>query len=167
MIIRASVFPAWPRTAASFALLSLGVLLSGCADIGENVSTAFADPAKYELYDCKQLETERKTLANRAAELQALMAKAETGVAGSVVSELAYRNDYVAVRGQTHFAEEAWRKNRCHESPPAPLSDAKPGPPGKPAGRAKPAQQSSSAQQSKPAQQAKPATSSKSGAGTY
>ena len=160
MIIRASVFPAWPRTAASFVLLSLGLLLSGCADIGENVSTAFADPAKYELYDCKQLETERKTLANRAAELQGLMAKAETGVAGSVVSELAYRNDYVAVRGQTHFAEEAWRKNRCHESPPAPpAADAKPGPPGKAAGRAKPA---------KPAQLVKPATtSSKSGAGTY
>ena len=160
MIIRASVFPAWPRTTASFALLSLGLLLSGCADIGENVSTAFADPAKYELYDCKQLETERKTLANRAAELQGLMAKAETGVAGSVVSELAYRNDYVAVRGQTHFAEEAWRKNRCHESPPAPpAADAKPGPPGKAAGRAKPA---------KPAQLVKPATtSSKSGAATY
>jgi len=160
MIIRASVFPAWPRTAASFALLSLGLPLSGCADIGENVSTAFADPAKYELYDCKQLETERKTLANRAAELQGLMAKAETGVAGSVVSELAYRNDYVAVRGQTHFAEEAWRKNRCHESPPAPpAADAKLGPPGKAAGRAKPA---------KPAQLVKPATtSSKSGPGTY
>jgi len=160
MIIRASVFPAWPRTAASLALLSLGLLLSGCADMSENVSTAFADPAKYELYDCKQLETERKTLANRSAELQGLMAKAETGVAGSVVSELAYRNDYVAVRGQAHFAEEAWRKNRCHESPPAP-AEAKPGPPGKPAGRLKPAQQS------KPAQLVKPATSSKSGAGTY
>jgi hypothetical protein len=161
MIIRASVVPAWPRMVAAFALLSLGLLLSGCADIGENVSTAFADPAKYDLYDCKQLETERKTLANRAAELQGLMAKAETGVAGSVVSELAYRNDYVAVRGQTHFAEEAWRKNRCHEAPPAPAADAKSGPPGKSTGRGKPAQQS------KPAQLVKPATSSKSGAGTY
>jgi hypothetical protein len=161
MIIRASVIPAWPRTAASFALFSLSLLLSGCADMSENVSTAFADPAKYELYDCKQLETERKNLAKRSAELQGLMAKAETGVAGSVVSELAYRNDYVAVRGQAHFAEEAWRKNRCHESPPDPAADANPGPPGKPAGRLKPAQQS------KPAQLVKPATSSKSGAGAY
>jgi hypothetical protein len=153
MIIRASVVPAWPHTAATFALFSLGLLLSGCADMSENVSTAFADPAKYELYDCKQLETERKTLANRAAELQGLMAKAETGVAGSVVSELAYRNDYVAVRGQAHFAEEAWRKNRCHESPPAPAADAKPGPPVKPAGR------------QKPVQPVKPVASSKSGTG--
>jgi hypothetical protein len=157
MIIRASVIPAWPHTAAAFALLSLGLLLSGCADMSDNINAAFADPAKYDLYDCKQLETERKTLSNRAAELQGLMAKAETGFAGPVVSELAYRNDYVAVRGQAHFAEEAWRKNKCHDSPPEPAADAKAGPPAKPTGRAK------SAQQSKPAQLVRPATSSKSG----
>ncbi len=45
------------------------------------------------------------------------MAKAETGVAGPVVSELAYRNDYVTLRGQSHFADEAWRKNNCRETP--------------------------------------------------
>ena len=100
--------------------LALGLLLSACADMGDNFSAAFADPAKYELYDCKQLETERKSLANRSAELQGLMAKAQTGVGGSVVAELAYRNDYIAVRGQSKFAEEAWQKNRCHESAPEP-----------------------------------------------
>ena len=30
------------------------------------MSPAFADPAKYDLYDCKQLEAERKSLANAA-----------------------------------------------------------------------------------------------------
>ena len=79
------------------------------------MTPAFADPAKYELYDCKQLEAERKTLANRAAELQGLMAKAETGVGGSVVAEFAYRNDYISVRGQAKLADEAWRQNRCRE----------------------------------------------------
>ena len=43
------------------------------------------------------------------------MAKAETGAAGTVVAELAYRNDYIALRGQAKFAEEAWQKNRCEE----------------------------------------------------
>jgi hypothetical protein len=135
MIIRASVFQAsshashvWPRAAAGFVLLSLGFSLTGCADMGEGVSQAFADPAKFELYDCKQLETERKTLANRTAELQGLMAKADTGFAGPVVAELAYRNEYVAVRGQSHFADEAWQKSKCHETPPAPVAaPAKPG----------------------------------------
>jgi hypothetical protein len=51
------------------------------------------------------------------------MAKAETGVAGPVVAELAYRNEYVSVRGQARFAEEAWEKNKCASAPapPAPL----------------------------------------------
>ncbi len=107
------------RAASVAAMLAFGVGLSGCADMGDTLSTAFADPAKYELYDCKQLETERKTLTTRSAELQGLMAKADTGLAGPVVAELAYRNEYVSVRGQARFAEEAWQRNKCHPSPPA------------------------------------------------
>jgi hypothetical protein len=106
------------RPAARLALLALGAGLSGCAGMSDTVAPAFADPAKYDLYDCKQLEPERKSLANRSAELQGLMAKAETGVAGPVVAELAYRNEYIAVRGQSKLAEEAWQKSRCQESKP-------------------------------------------------
>lgn len=100
------------------ALLVCGAALGGCAGVGDTISPAFADPGKYELYDCKQLETERKALAARITDLQKLMDKAETGVGGAVVSELAYRNEYVAVRGQQHFADEAWRKSKCQEAPP-------------------------------------------------
>ena len=103
---------------AALALLALGAGLSGCAGMSDTVAPAFADPAKYDLYDCKQLETERRSLATRTAELQGLMTKAETGVAGPVVAELAYRNDYIALRGQSKLADEAWQKNRCHESKP-------------------------------------------------
>jgi hypothetical protein len=106
------------RTALALALLLLGAALSGCAEMSDSMTWAFADPAKYDLYECKQLEPERKVLATRSAELQGLMAKAETGVAGPVVAELAYRNEYIAVRGQSKLAEEAWRKNRCHEAKP-------------------------------------------------
>src|SRR3954452_7780139 len=112
----ASIVPALPRAAAVLVPLLLGFALSGCADMGDSMSAAFADPAKYDLYDCKQLETERKSLANRAAELQGLMAKAETGVAGAMVAELAYRNEYVSIRGQAKFADDAWQRNKCHAS---------------------------------------------------
>lgn len=101
------------RAAAAAALLALGVGLSGCANMGDTMVSAFADPAKYEFFDCKQLEAERKSLTARGADLQRLMAKAETGVAGSVVSELAYRNDYIAVRGQAKLADETWQRNKC------------------------------------------------------
>jgi hypothetical protein len=140
MIVSGSVVKALPRAVAALSMLALGAALSGCADMSDGMTTAFADPAKYELYDCKQLESERKALANRAAELQGLMAKAETGVAGPVVAELAYRNDYISVRGQMKFADEAWRKNRCREgavsSTPAPpvRPDFKPVPPSRSGG---------------------------------
>jgi hypothetical protein len=110
------------------ALLAAGFALSGCAGLSETVAPAFADPAKYELYDCKQIEAERKSLANRTADLQRLMDKAQTGAGGAVVSELAYRNDYVAVRGQAQLADDAWRRNKCRETPPEATPAAAPAP---------------------------------------
>jgi hypothetical protein len=114
----------WPRAARALALLGLCIGLNGCADMSDSMTSAFADPAKYDLYECKQLEVERKNLATRSAELQGLMAKAETGVAGPVMAELAYRNDYISVRGQTKLAEEAWQRNRCQVSAPAAAASA-------------------------------------------
>jgi hypothetical protein len=117
MIARIAASRSSPRAAALLALLALGIEaglgLGGCADMSDSLTVAFADPAKYDLYECKQLEAERGRLATRSAELQGLMAKADTGVAGPLVAELAYRNEYVAVRGQTRLADEAWGRNKC------------------------------------------------------
>jgi hypothetical protein len=107
-----------PRALALALLLAFGMGLSGCADMSDTMTSAFADPAKYDLYDCKQLETERKGLAARSAELQGLINKAQAGAAGPVVAEIAYRNEYIAVRGQARNAEEAWQRNKCRETPP-------------------------------------------------
>lgn len=146
-----------PRVAAAGAVVALALTLSGCADMGgDSWTTAFADPAAYELYDCKQLEPVRKNLAARQAELQGLMAKAQTGTGGAVVSELAYRNDYISVRGQARLADEAWRKNNCHETPPpTPVAIASPTPNAK------------SAPNAKRAPKVKPASPSQSGSATY
>ena len=135
MIVRVPNRQPLRRAAAAAALLVLGIGLSGCANMSDGMTSAFADPAKYQLYDCKQLETERSSLATRIADVRRLMAKAETGVAGSVVSELAYRNDYIALRGQAKNVEEAWERNKCvaaapagpavPESSPAPVASGK------------------------------------------
>jgi hypothetical protein len=119
MIVSPACLRAPSHTLAGLVLLALGALLSGCADMSDGMTSAFADPSKYSLYDCKQLETERKNLAIKMAELQGLMNKAQSGVAGPVVAEVAYRNDYIALRGQKKNADEAWELNKCHDSPPA------------------------------------------------
>jgi hypothetical protein len=108
-----------PRVVAFGCAAGFGLALSGCSSMPETMTLAFADPAKYELYDCKQLEAERKKLATRAAELKGLMDKAQAGVAGPVVAEMAYSNEYVAVRGQASNAEDAWRRGKCRETPPS------------------------------------------------
>jgi hypothetical protein len=113
--------------ALAVALFAAAVGLGGCAGLGDGfASGAFVDPAKYELYDCKQLEAERKSLAARTAELQRLMNKADTGVAGPVVAEVAYRNDYITVRASAKLADEEWRKNKCVETAPAAAAPAAP-----------------------------------------
>jgi hypothetical protein len=51
-----------------------------------------------------------------------------------VVGELAYRNDYIAVRGQAKLVEEMWQRNRCVATTPTaaiPLQTPAPPPPAK------------------------------------
>lgn len=100
-------------------LLALACGLGGCAGVGDSfASSAFVDPAKYDMYDCKQLEAERKGLAARTAELQGLIDKAQTGTGGAVVSELVYRNDYISARASSKLAEENWRSSKCAAATP-------------------------------------------------
>jgi hypothetical protein len=117
--------------------IGLSVCLSGCADMSDTAMSAFADPAKYDMYDCKQLQDARKSLAVRAAELQGLMAKADTGVAGPIVAEVAYRNDYISTRASSKLADEVWRRNNCVEVPDKPAAPAAPVPVVAPRGHGK------------------------------
>jgi hypothetical protein len=119
MLASPARFRAPLQALAGAVLLVCGTLLSGCADMSDGMTSAFADPAKYNLYDCKQLEAERKNLSVRLAELQGLISKAQDGFAGPAIAEIAYRNDYIAIRGQKKNADEAWALNKCRESPPA------------------------------------------------
>jgi hypothetical protein len=123
-------------TAAALLALGagLGATLGGCANVGDSfASAAFVDPAKYEQFDCRQLEAERKALATRTAELQGLIAKAETGVGGSVVGELAYRNDYISARASSKLADETWQQNKCVAGSPAAATPAPASAPAQPA----------------------------------
>ena len=118
MLASPARFSAPLQVFAGMVLLACGTLLSGCADMSDGMTSAFADPARYNLYNCKQLEAERKNLSTRMAELQGLMSKAQDGFAGPAIAEIAYRNDYIAYRGQKKNADEAWALNKCRDTPP-------------------------------------------------
>lgn len=112
------------RAISIVVLMASGVSVAGCAGVGDSaLSGAFVDPAKYELYDCKQLEAERKSLEARTTQLQGYIDKAQTGTAGTVVGEMAYRNDYISTRASLKLANEAWERGKCVATPaPAPAA---------------------------------------------
>ncbi|MBB5051939.1 hypothetical protein HNQ36_001893 [Afipia massiliensis] len=116
--------------AAGLRLAVLGALaigLGACASGGESPfgSSVFVDPSKYDLYNCQQLATARKTTNDRVVELEGLMAKAETGAGGALVSGLAYQTDYRAQRAQRDAIDEKLARNNCSaELAPPPAAAA-------------------------------------------
>ena len=107
-------------------LCALAVTLGGCAT-GGVTSSIFVDPSKYDLYDCKQLATARVSVDARVVQLEGLITKAETGVAGGLVSGLAYQADYSAARAQRDLIDQKLATNNCVAERP-PVVDA-PAPP--------------------------------------
>ena len=116
------------RTSQLAMLCFVAVALGGCATGGVS-SSIFVDPSKYDLYDCKQLATERVAVDARVVQLEGLIAKAETGVAGGLVSGLAYQSDYSAARAQRDLIDQKRASNNCSAEPP-PVITA-PAPPAK------------------------------------
>ena len=99
-------------------LCTVAATLGGCAT-GGVTSSLFVDPSRYDLYDCKQLATERATVDTRVVQLEGLIAKAETGVAGGLVSGLAYQGDYAQARAQRDLIDQKRASNNCSaEAPP-------------------------------------------------
>ena len=131
------------KTVADFFAVAVAVAaamaLSGCATPVVDESTFFANPARYSMYDCKQLAPVRLSAVKRIEELQGLMTKAETGVGGSIIAEMAYRPDYVSAQATLKLANAEWQRNRCDtEVQAADPSFARPSPGVEPiAGRSK------------------------------
>lgn len=103
---------------------ALAAILGGCASGAS--SSAFVDPSKYDLYDCRQLATARAASNSRVIELEGLMAKAETGVAGGLVSGLAYQTDYLSARAQRDLIDEKFAASNCSAELAAPAAPASP-----------------------------------------
>lgn len=125
--------PARRQRISSLRLAVLGALaigLGACASGGESPfgSSVFVDPARYDLYDCQQLATARKSTNDRVVELEGLMAKAETGAGGTLVSGLAYQTDYRAQRAQRDAIDAKLARHNCSAelAPPPAAAPAAP-----------------------------------------
>ncbi len=107
---------------------AMAIGLGACASGGDSGfgSSVFVDPSKYDLYNCQQLATARTASNNRVVELEGLMAKAESGAGGTLVSGLAYQTDYRAERAQRDAIDQKMARNNCSAEVAAPSAPAAP-----------------------------------------
>jgi hypothetical protein len=91
----------------------LAGLLGGCGMSNEELGRFVADPAIYEVYTCDQLVAQDKKFADRLAELDVLMKKVEADTAGSLVNAVAYKPEYISVRGSLDQLRRVEAEKKC------------------------------------------------------
>ena len=100
------------RVAPSLAL-AVSTLLAACTSALESQLTVFADPAKYDYFNCDQLATQRTARKAREEELKSLMEKAERSTGGAFVNVIAYKGDYTEVQEDLKLIERTARAKKC------------------------------------------------------
>lgn len=118
------------RLAAPALFVALALPLAGCETTGDLMSAALAKPGQYELYNCNDLKTTATSIVLRERQLDALMAKAERGPVGSVISATTYQPEYVTLRGQMSQLRSMAAEKHCGFDP-ANVLNAQPSPPAK------------------------------------
>jgi len=119
------------------AMLGVAMLLGGImagvmasavparAQVDMDRSKFYADPSKYTLYGCPNIAQVRPVIVDKLAQLEALIAKAESSPGGTFIAELTYRDEYKANQGDLHNLDARARELNC---PPPQPSRAAPTP---------------------------------------
>jgi hypothetical protein len=93
------------------AAIALALNAAGCSAMSE--STALANPGKFDLYTCNDIETTAKATRAQEQELRDLMVRAERGPAGGMVSAMAYRTDHMRARADLKLLADAAARKNC------------------------------------------------------
>jgi hypothetical protein len=110
------------RRLASLGVILSVLLLAACAGSGDTETEArfLVAPGKYTLYNCMQIAEVAKTKSERQHELEGLMAKAGTSSSGQLVNAVAYRPEYVTLRGEMMDLRQAAVDKKCDFVPGEP-----------------------------------------------
>ncbi len=112
------ILSAMARLSRWTAACALGAALAGCASVGEETANAlFAAPGKFDGYTCRQIGDRARSASTRERELEEMMARAERGAGGALVSAVAYRSDHLQARAELKLlADTAGTKNCTAET---------------------------------------------------
>ena len=93
-------------------IAAMMVALCGCAS-EDSAGSFLVTPGKFVLYNCAQLSDAAQANFSRQQELDKLMAKAGTGSGAVIVSDLAYRPEYVQLRGEMNELRKTSAEKNC------------------------------------------------------
>ena len=114
----------------AFILLAM---LSGCTSSGgtsdETLGRILFSPGKYALYTCPEIADRVTANVARQRVLEGLMAKAGAGSGGRMVSSVAYRPEYLELRGEMVELRRVAAEKNCKfvpgvDNPGARVSDS-------------------------------------------
>jgi hypothetical protein len=108
--------------AAMFGIATAG-LLAGCSMSDDTMASLMVAPGKFTLYSCEALVEQERKSSTRARELEQLMARAEVDASGRLVSTIAYRSEYLTVRGELEELRRAAAEKKCPNIPGEHTSD--------------------------------------------
>lgn len=116
-------------TASTFATLTV---LGSCAS-DPKTGNVLVSPARFMLYNCKELAQHQMSLVARQRQLEGLMRQAKQGSGGSFVSAIAYEPDYQNVLGEMKVLRQQQAEKECNlpdpyapAAPPPAAKSAKP-----------------------------------------
>lgn len=109
--------------ASALVALLTASTLADCSSTGDSAGfSIFADPGKYQSYNCAQIADQIKNWTGKQHDLKLLMDRADQSPGGAAVGFIAYKADYVAAGeelDQLHYSarskkcdqDQAWRSN--------------------------------------------------------
>ena len=100
-------------------LLLAALLLAGCGGGQDSAERFLVAPGKYVLFNCPQIKQTADEKMKRQRELEALMVKAGNDTAGRMASAVAYRPEYVQLRGEMTDLRQAAVDKKCKFVPGA------------------------------------------------
>ena len=101
------------RGTARTLIAALTAALCGCAASEDTAGRFLVTPDKFVLYNCVQLSDAAQINFARQQQLEKLIAKAGTGAGAEFVSDLAYRPEYLQLRGEMNELRKAATAKNC------------------------------------------------------
>jgi hypothetical protein len=100
------------RVARRGLAVALAAFCGACTGF-DPVGFAVVAQDQYDFLTCPEIIAQRATHTNREKELKGLIAKAESGPGGIIVSYAAYQSELASTRGRLAAADRAALKNGC------------------------------------------------------